>query len=60
MAEESINDVLELLNHYQYNLCRYDVKANQLIGTVFSNERENYFAVNDLGKINLKLKNVAP
>ena len=56
---KSINDVLELLNHYQYRLYRYDVITNQLIGTVFSNERENYFAVNDLEKINLKLKNQA-
>lgn len=56
----NVDDVLELLNHYQYLLCSYDVSANRLIATVFSNERENYFAVHNLEKINLKLKNVAP
>ncbi|MEO6456050.1 MAG: FkbM family methyltransferase [Ginsengibacter sp.] len=55
----SINDVLELLNHYKYMLCSYDVIANQLKVVAFSNKRENYFAVNDLEKINLKLKNVS-
>jgi hypothetical protein len=52
--------VLGLLNRHQYGLCSYDVNANQLKVVDFSIERENYFAVNDLEKINLKLKNVTP
>ncbi|MEO6327605.1 MAG: hypothetical protein ABIO55_01675 [Ginsengibacter sp.] len=54
---KSINDLLDLLKYYQYILCRYDVTANLLKETVFSDDRENYFAVSDLEKINLKLKN---
>jgi FkbM family methyltransferase len=57
---KKINDVLGLLNQHQYGLCSYDVNANQLKVVDFSIERENYFAVNDLEKINLKLKNAAP
>ena len=53
---KSITDLLELLNHYQYRLCRYDVDSNQLIAVDFSNERENYFAVVELVIVNRKLK----
>ena len=53
---KSINDLLELLNHYQYQLCRYDVDSNQLIAADFSNERENYFAVGEINIVNRKLK----
>ncbi len=54
---KKINDVIELLDDYKYFLCSYDVKSNQLKATVFSSERENYFAVSDLNKINSRLKN---
>ncbi|MBC7887142.1 MAG: FkbM family methyltransferase [Ferruginibacter sp.] len=54
-----ISDLLDLLNDNQYSLCSYGVSENQLIVTGFSNERENYFAVHNLQKINLKLKSVA-
>ncbi len=53
---KSINDLLELLHYYEYNLCSYDVSNNQLSTTMFSEKRENYFAVIDLQKINGKLK----
>ena len=53
---KSINDLLVLLRYYEYNLCSYDVSNNQLLITTFSEKRENYFAVNDLQKINEKLK----
>jgi FkbM family methyltransferase len=52
---KSTTDLLDLINRYQYSLCRYDVKANRLIKAAYSPDRENYFAVNDLDKINLKL-----
>jgi FkbM family methyltransferase len=57
-SEKTIEDLLDLLNEYQYQLCSYDVKKNQLKAIVFSEERENYFAVNDLNSINFKLKAV--
>jgi FkbM family methyltransferase len=53
---KSITDLLDLLNEYQYSLCRYDVENNLLISTVYADSRENYFAVSDLEKINFKLK----
>jgi FkbM family methyltransferase len=55
---KTIEDLLNLLIEYQYQLCSYDVKNNQLKAIVFSPERENYFAVNDLNSINKKLKAV--
>ena len=54
---KTIQDLLELLDNYHYTLCRYDVDANELLKTVFSAERENYFAVNNMELINIKLKN---
>ncbi|MEP7108242.1 MAG: FkbM family methyltransferase [Ferruginibacter sp.] len=54
---KSISDVLELLNRSQYRLCSYDTNANQLMPTAFSSLRENYFAVNNIDKVNVKLKN---
>lgn len=53
---KDIDHLLTLLNFYQYSLCSYDVNANQLRRVEFKAERENYFAVNDIEKINLKLK----
>lgn len=54
---KTIIDVLELLNGYAYYLCSYDVKTNELKKTPFSKERENYFAVTDLEKVNSRLRN---
>jgi FkbM family methyltransferase len=54
---KNADHVLALLNQYQYLLCSYDVSENQLTASGFSEERENYFAVYNLEKINLKLKN---
>jgi len=53
---KKIDDLLNLLKEHQYQLCSYDVKNNQLKSIGFSIERENYFAVNDLSRINSKLK----
>jgi FkbM family methyltransferase len=57
-SEKNIEDLLDLINEYQYQLCSYDVNNNQLKAIMFSPERENYFAVNDLNSINIKLKAV--
>ena len=53
---KSIRDLLELLSHYNYSLCSFDVDKNQLMATGFSPERENYFATHKLDAINEKLK----
>ena len=53
---KTIHDLLELIDHYYYTLCRYDVDANELIKTAFAEEKENYFAVNNMELINIKLK----
>jgi hypothetical protein len=56
---KSIDDVVELLLNYKYNFCKYDVLLNELVLTSVSENRENYFAVSNLDKCNLKLKNLA-
>lgn len=48
-------DLLNLLKHYNYILCNYDVKANRLIPIQYNPDRENYFAISDLININKKL-----
>lgn len=55
-AGVSVDDLLQLLAQFDYSLCRYDVQANQLIPIGYYKERENYFAVSDLNRINLKLR----
>jgi FkbM family methyltransferase len=50
-----INDLLNLLEKYDYTICRYDVEANSLLSTSFYVERENYFAVYDLQLANKRL-----
>ena len=53
---KSINDLLQLIHYYEYTLCSYDVNKNQLKKEIFSEKRENYFAVKNLYEINIKLK----
>jgi len=52
----TVDVLLKLLREYDYSLCQYDMKANQLIPVEYHREREDYFAVHDLGQANLKLK----
>lgn len=56
---KGIHDILELLTHYHYRLCKYNIETNQLESTIYSTKRENYFAVSDVDKINIRLRKSA-
>ncbi len=51
-----VEKLLQLLEQYDYTLCRYDVKGKKLVEMGYNDLRENYFAVHDIEKINQKLK----
>jgi FkbM family methyltransferase len=55
-SNTTADSLLQLLDRYDYTLCRYDVKVNKLLPQAFSNNRENYFAVYNLEKTNERLK----
>lgn len=51
----SIEMILQLLKEYNYTLCKYDIVTNKLVSIDYHSERENYFAVADIYRINKKL-----
>jgi FkbM family methyltransferase len=55
-SSTGINDLLQLLRDHRFVLCRYDVASRKLVPVDYTVERENYFAVYDLEKSNLRLK----
>lgn len=55
-SDHTVQGLLQLLQFYNYTLCWYDVISKKLIAIDFEHERENYFAVYDLGIVNNKLK----
>ena len=54
-SNKSIADIINLLNKYEYKLCRYDVSQNCLIEIPYNKSRENYFAVADINSLNKEL-----
>lgn len=50
-----IEDLLDLLEQYDYALCKYDIGLNRLVPIEYSKERENYFAVYDIKEANKQL-----
>ena len=50
-----IDDILNILNTYDYQLCRYDVTNKKLFEIEYSDKRDNYFAVHGMNKINNKI-----
>lgn len=48
----SVNEVLNTLEENLYTLCSYDIIENKLTRITFNPEKENYFAIADLGKAN--------
>ncbi|MDB5200757.1 MAG: methyltransferase FkbM family [Ferruginibacter sp.] len=51
-----VDDLLNLLGRYGYQLCRYDVNENELRQVNYTEEHENYLATFDLNVVNEKLK----
>ena len=55
-AGVSIDTLTKFLEEVQYTLCSYDVQEFLLKPVIYSKERENYFAVSDIKKINTEIK----
>ena len=51
----TILELLEFVSLFQYNLCSYSVSKKLLKNISYSEDRENYFLVNDIEMINKKL-----
>jgi FkbM family methyltransferase len=56
----SIEEVIEFLNKNDYYLCKYDTAEKKLIPIDYLRERDNYFVVSDLAKINTRLQTINP
>lgn len=54
-ADVVVEDILELINKFNYMLCSYNVELNQLAPVKYSTKRENYFVVSSLVKTNEEL-----
>jgi FkbM family methyltransferase len=52
----TINELLVELKKYNYQLCSYEIVSNSVTPINYSIERENYFAVKDIGLINKRLQ----
>ena len=51
----SVDDLLQFLQRFEYILCRFDVDAGRLFPVTYALDRENYFAVSNLDKVNERL-----
>jgi len=51
----SIDDLLQFLQRFEYTLCRFDVDGGRLFPVTYAADRENYFAVSSLDKVNQML-----
>lgn len=47
-----VGDVLEIVEHAGYSLCKYEVEQKCLIKIDYSETRENYFAISDIDVLN--------
>lgn len=54
-SNTTVNDLLEAIKQHDYSLCRFNTDQRQLEQVDFSVSRENYFAVANLEKANLRL-----
>lgn len=50
-----VEDILKLIDKFNYTLCSYNVELNQLAPVNYSTKRENYFVVSSLVKTNEEL-----
>lgn len=55
-AGTKLNDLLFFLENYGYNLYSYETVRRCLIPIQFTRERENYFAIADILKVNSRIK----
>ena len=57
-AGTKVSDLLFFLKNYGYNLYSYEPVSRCLIPIQYTHERENYFAIEDILKVNTRIRNV--
>ena len=57
-AGTKVSDLLFFLKNYGYNLYSYEPVSRCLIPIQYTHERENYFAIEDILKVNTRIRHI--